>query len=156
MNNEILMILSAPLPMKRIMVNDELYLERYHIKNDQDGTQHWLHRFLRNDAEKHMHSHPWHAVSTVICGSYTEDVRRTDGSILERSYKAGSTNYIPEDKIHRIIAVSPNTWTHMIVSPERLDEWFFIDDSGVKKYMQTSPADWYLNCKTRLQQNSTD
>ena len=156
MNHDILMILSATLPMKRIMVNDELYLERYHVKNDQDGTQHWLHRFLRNDSERHMHSHPWHAVSKVIYGSYTEDVRRVDGSILERSYKVGDTNYIPEDKIHRIITVAPNTWTYMIVRPERLDQWFFIDEKGNKHCMQTSPADWYLSCKTRLAQNSTD
>jgi len=44
----------------------------------------------------------------------------------------------------------------MIVRPERLEEWFFIDESGNKQYMDTSPIDWYLNCKTRMQQNITD
>jgi hypothetical protein len=152
MNHEILMVLSAHLPMRRIMVRGEVYLERYHIKNDEDGTQHWLHRFLRNDAEEHMHSHPWHAVSTVLCGGYTEDVMRINKTVIDNVFKAGEINY----KIHRIVDVHPNTWTYMLVRPERLPTWFFIDDSGVKIEMQTSPPDWYKDRKTRLQQNSTD
>jgi quercetin dioxygenase-like cupin family protein len=150
------MILSGQLPMKRIMIRGELYLERYHIKNDEDGIQHWLHRFLRNDAEEHMHSHPWHAVSTVLCGQYTEDVMLTNKTVIDNFFQAGDINYIPKNKIHRIVDVQPNTWTYMRVRPERLPTWFFIDESGEKVEMNTSPVDWYKDCKTRLQQNSTD
>jgi len=41
-----LMACTADMPVKRIMVNDEPYLDRYYVCTEGDGTQHWLHHFL--------------------------------------------------------------------------------------------------------------
>lgn len=138
-----LMHLTFHLPCKTIAINDEDYLERYYL-GEQLGAQYWLHRFLRNDSERHLHSHPWTATSTIICGSYTE--QRTSGKVR---YKAGHTNLISPETIHRIVSVEPNTWTLMRVDQGRLPEWFFIDDSGNKTFVKTSPTDWHTSHKTR-------
>lgn len=138
-----LMDITFYLPCKTIEINDEEYLQRYFL-GESLGHQFWLHRFLRNDSERHLHSHPWSATSTIICGSYTE--QRAAGKVR---YMPGHKNQIDPDTIHRIISVEPNTWTLMSVSPGRLPDWFFIDDNGNKTHVKTSPSDWHTNHKTR-------
>lgn len=141
--HDLLMNITFYLPCKTIAINDEDYLQRYYV-GEQLGFQFWLHRFLRNDSERHLHSHPWSATSTIICGSYTE--QRAAGKVR---YMPGHKNQIGPDTLHRIISVEPNTWTFMVVSPARLPEWFFIDDNGNKTHMKTSPKDWHTEYKTR-------
>jgi hypothetical protein len=136
------------MPMKTIQVNGEDYLERYFV-GELNGTQEWLHRFLRADSERHLHSHPWHADSTVLCGYYMEQIRRDNGETFVCGKFAEDQNIITPDKIHRVLEVEPNTWTHMRVYPGRESHWYFIDDNGVKTQMDTSPEDWYLSCKPR-------
>jgi len=142
--HDLLMLLTANYPMKTIEILGEPYLERYHVKTDEDGTQHWLHRFLRNDSERHQHSHPWEARSKILCGSYLED--RSGAHTL---YQAGMTNLIMPETMHRIVEVEPNTWTYMRVLPGRAVSWAFIDDSGARTPMATSPEDWWKDCKVR-------
>lgn len=148
MNHSQLMNITAGLPMKTIIINDEPYLERYFDTELEDGTQVWIHRFLRNDSERHLHSHPWNAQSKVLLGSYTESL-----GAHSATYTAGDTNVIPKDKLHRIISVEPNTWTIMIVAPEREQQWYFIDEMGDREYMQASPVDWYKDCAPRAEVN---
>lgn len=69
--------------------------------------------------------------------------------LSEKIISAGEFNQITPTYLHRIIDVLPNTWTYMKVSPERIDDWFFIDDEGNKKFMKSSSADWYTNYPTR-------
>ena len=143
------MFLTENMPMKTIAINGNPYLERYFIQEDEQGRQHWLHRFLRNDSERHVHSHPWDAVSHVLFGSYTEQVKENDGLMFYYVYLAGESNSIPKNKLHRIVEVEQYTWTYMIVEPSREEEWFFIDDNDIKTPVKSSPTDWYKNCKTR-------
>jgi len=147
MTHEQLMLITRTMPMKTIQVNGEDYLERYFV-GELNGTQEWLHRFLRADSERHLHSHPWDADSTILCGWYTEEVA-LDFEQFETDWYEGEVNTITKDKIHRIVAVEPNTWTHMRVYPGREPHWYFIDDNGVKTQMETSPEDWHLSCKPR-------
>ena len=145
MNHEFLMDITVGMPMKTINVNGEPYLERYFVCETADGTQLWLHRFLRNDSERHLHAHPWKARSRMLCGWYHE----------EREYGVTFRNmtddeiYITPDRLHRISAVEPNTWTLMVVEPERLPQWYFVNDQGEREYMETSPRDWYNDCQPR-------
>lgn len=141
--HEQLLHITFHLPCKTIAINGEDYLQRYYL-GEQLGYQYWLHRFLRNDSERHLHSHPWSAISTIICGSYTEERSST-----KLKYMPGHKNNITPDTLHRIVAVEPNTWTLMRVSPERLPEWYFIDDQGNKTPMRTSELDWHTKYKTR-------
>jgi len=147
-SHDILMVLTTGLPCKTIEINNKPYLERYHIKTNANGTQHWLHRFLRSDSERHLHSHPWTACSTIMCGCYKEEYRYANWSYdphlkkLE-SFNKGDVNFITPDKLHRIIEVDANTWTYMIVQPEREPFWYFINDNGITHEMKTSEPNWW-------------
>lgn len=145
MNHELLMLLTEQMPMKTIMVRGEPYLERYYMKTEADGTQHWLHRFLRNDSEEHYHSHPWCAKSTILCGHYAED----DYHSTIKYYSQNDVNLISFDTLHRVSAAAPNTWTHMIVYPGRSFQWYFIDSGSEKTYCKPSPIDWWKDCNPR-------
>jgi hypothetical protein len=148
MDHNQLMLITRTMPMKKIQVNGEDYLERYFV-GELNGTQEWLHRFLRADSERHLHSHPWDADSTILCGMYVEQIQRPNGDKYEAYRNAGETNIITVGRLHRIIEVEANTWTHMRVYPGREPQWYFIDDNGVKTQVDTSPEDWYLSCKPR-------
>jgi len=149
MDHSQLMLITRTMPMKTIQVNGEDYLERYFIGIDEHGNQEWLHRFLRADSERHLHSHPWDAESTILCGMYVEQIQRPNGDKYEAYRYAGETNIITVGRLHRIIEVQPNTWTHMRVDAGREPFWYFVDDDGVKKEMKTSPEDWHLFCAPR-------
>jgi len=149
MTHEQLMLITRTMPMKTIQVNGEDYLERYFV-GELNGTQEWLHRFLRADSERHLHSHPWDADSTILCGWYTEEVLRVDGiNKREITWHVGDENIISTNKIHRIIDVEPNTWTHMKVYPWREPHWYFIDDNGVKSERPASELSWHTKYKPR-------
>jgi hypothetical protein len=148
--HESMMALTAQMPMKEIIINGEVYLQRYFAHQLADGTQVWYHRFLRNDSEPHLHSHPWSATSTILVGKYEEEFLDEDegmeGSLI---YEAGQKNTIMEETIHRIVRVRKNTWTMMIVSPSRKPTWHFIEADGTKTEMQTSPFEWSKDFKAR-------
>lgn len=148
MDHEQLMIFTRTMPMKTIQVNGEDYLERYYI-GERNGVQEWLHRFLRSDSERHLHSHPWDADSTILCGWYEEQVRLDSGYVFTATRYPGDIVTITTDRVHRIVDAEPNTWTHMRVYAGREPTWHFIDDEGNKQIMQTSPVDWWKDCKPR-------
>lgn len=149
MKHEQLMLITKFMPMKTIQVNDEDYLQRYYVGQNEHGDQDWLHRFLRSDSERHLHSHPWHADSTILCGWYVEQVRKENGTTVETEWHEGDVNTITPGRIHRIVDVQPNTWTHMRVYAGREPSWFFINDDDEKQEMKTSPVDWWKSCGVR-------
>ncbi len=153
MNHEQLMEITAAMPMKTIQINGQDYLQRYFAGYTADGGQHWFHRFLRSDSERHLHSHPWNGNSFVLCGVYKEQSRGIacthSGNDHFRTYRVGSCNKIYEQTLHRIIEVEPDTWTLMYVEAGRQPQWFFIDDEGNKKFMDSSPEDWNKNYAPR-------
>ena len=150
MNHGQMMALTADMPMKTIEINGEPYLERYFAHELADGTQVWYHRFLRNDPERHLHSHPWSAISTILCGKYSEQRKTNYGRNVDVfNYSRGDQNLIGQDTVHRIIEVEKDTWSQLVVDPKRLDRWYFIEENGSKKFMPTSPFEWHKDCKPR-------
>lgn len=148
MNHEALMALTKALPMKLISVNGKPYLERYYVCTHDDGAQEWLHHFLSPDSEEHMHSHPWAALSYVLCGGYTEE-RKTRAGISFFDYIEGDKNRIDPSTIHRIVSVKPDTWTMLTVYPERASNWFFFENDGSETEVQSSALDWHKTMKIR-------
>lgn len=144
-----MMALTADMPCKTIEINGEKYLERYFAHQLADGTQVWYHRFLRNDSERHLHSHPWRARSVILCGFCIEE-RLSEGGKKDRiHYLPGHLNHINQGTTHRIVEVEPDTWTQMIVSPGRHPKWYFIDDNGNETEMPTNPFEWHQDFKPR-------
>ena len=146
--HESMMALTAHMPMKTIEINGDPYLERYFAHMLADGTQIWYHRFLRNDAERHLHTHPWFARSTILVGGYVED-RDVDGRVVRVGYSARDTNAIGFCTLHRIVEVEPDTWTMMVVSPGRQPHWHFVEEDGSRTEMPTSPFEWSKDFKPR-------
>jgi hypothetical protein len=146
--HESMMALTADMPMKTIIVNGEVYLQRYFAHQLADGTQVWYHRFLRNDSERHLHTHPWHAVSTILVGRYQEEYH-ANGKICSRYMGTGAKNEIAPTTLHRIVLVDPNTWTMMIVGPERHNTWKFVNEAGDVQVQNAAPSDWHESYKAR-------
>ena len=105
-----MMALTADMPMKEFVINRDVYLQRYFAHTLADGTQVWYHRFLGNDSERDLHSHPWQSRSTILVGRYTEHLRLF-GKSRYTEYRVGDINFIRNETLHRIIDVEPNTWT---------------------------------------------
>ena len=136
-------------PMRLIEINGEPYLERYHVAS-LFGFKIWLHRFIRNDSERHLHNPPWHALSVILTGGYREIVALKgyrNWDIID--YKRGQVNLIKADKTHRILQVDPNTWTLMLVSPRVRKNWFFINDDGDKEVGNNGGNDWHKTAWNR-------
>lgn len=144
--NLVMLSYTAWMPCKEIVVNGELYLRRYFMCEHPDGAQEWIHQFVSRDGDRHLHSHPWHAVSTILVGHYTEEYM-DDGEIKTDTFYAGENNILDPGHIHRIAYISPYCWTHMLVGASRLPQWFFVDDKGNKEFVKTSDPDWWKDCK---------
>lgn len=86
-----------------------------------------VHHILRPDEDRHMHDHPWDAVSYILGGWYTEE-RETGWA----AYYAGHRNTLKAEDFHRIADVSfGGVWTLFITWPKR-NAWGFKVDGGTK------------------------
>lgn len=180
LTNEKLRAISATMPMKLIRINDEPYLERYYAGTFADGWDLWLHHFIRNDAERHLHSHPFVFCSVMLVGGYTEhlgdqDYRMTipvadralDATFEKHIHRmrceikechkehgaflddAGQFIRVGYSDWHRISAVNPDTWTAVLVHPDRRDSWEFRDDDGHIELRKPSPRQWWHDYNIR-------
>jgi hypothetical protein len=122
-------------PYKVIEVNGP-YLRRVYMRTVL-GYQIWLHHFLQADSERHLHTHPWSAISIMLCGWYIEE---TPSGLWHRW--PWTAMRITPGRLHRIFDVEPGTWTLLIVGRRREPTWHFVDD-GVYTAVETSPREWW-------------
>lgn len=162
--------------VEHIKIGESNYLQRYYagkFVNQIGETDLWFHRFLSGDGDEHLHWHPMNMRSSVLCGSYREEYL-CDGEKLERVIYPGdaSRNFlinlcakaslnhplrkIPDrtrrigmHDIHRIAEVQTGTWSMLLVDPERVPVWGFIDSSGKYEIREGSPRDWWKEFKPR-------
>ncbi len=182
--HEMMMEVTKNMPMKPTFIDEELYMERYYAGTFRDGSDLWYHHFLRNDAERHLHSHGFEFKTTMLCGAYTEECLNKDGKKdlrvtlppvfdearaflknivlasvdlpkldFRKEYMYYGNNHGRKISVfdwHRIAAVEPDTWTMIVVQPERLPYWFFKDDEGNIEQIPSSPKDWWKDYKPRV------
>jgi len=168
-----LLQLTSTMPMKQIDVLGQPYLQRYFAGRLFDGLADvWIHRFLSCDGDLHVHNHPWQGVSFVLNGGYRELYQDDHFEIVERERSACGMSVEQLEKVvnsqrndfdvdsgqfihpmhwHRIASVQPDTWTLIIVGPDRLPKWWFRNDSGELEEMTGSAADWWKACKPRAE-----
>lgn len=110
--------LSGLLPYRLISVRDQPYIERYYV-GMLFGITFYLHRFIRDDSEPHLHNHPWvKGFSFILWGSYTEE-RVTDldplqpQGALTKQCNCRWFNVVNGATFHRIISVKRGTWSLM-------------------------------------------
>lgn len=98
-----------------------------------------LHRIMRPDSDRHMHTHPWVARTIVLSGWYIEDrlvAHTPDGHEVrsEHTRLQGYTGPFPADTVHRITEVSPGgVWT-LFFTWEKLDSWYFLVEGKMIQY----------------------
>lgn len=110
-----LMRLTRFLPMREIRINEEAYLERYHVLK-LGRLEIRLHRFVSGDGERHLHDHPFAAACLILAGGYVEERTTSLGQVVQLAYRAGDWNFIRSNRgldgtVHRIARTDPNTWT---------------------------------------------
>jgi len=140
--------LSGSLPCRLIPLPSGPYLERYYL--GRCLGRHWyLHRFVRNDSERHLHDHPWQSAVAIVLTGYYREERAVQ---IRRRWLMGGDrivswwNRIPRTDVHRITQIRQETWTLFGHSPWKF-EWGFYDTEpgrwpikAVIQYRQFKPA----------------
>jgi len=101
------------------------------------GVRVHLHRFVRDDADRDPHNHPWAwGYSLILSGGYREErvtkllpyPDRVTGDCFEsrtRDFLPLDTNAVPGDCFHRAdLLAGRECWTLFVTGPV-LDEWGF-------------------------------
>lgn len=151
--------LTANRPCRLIEINGHPYLERYFI-GQVLGITVYLHRFVRDDDERHLHNHPWnHALSVVLCGRYTETQAdsTTHASICTcrenliwlSQHQVRWVNYIHRNDFHQITGVKPETWT-LFLHTRWKHRWGFLHRISrdiplyeFQTYTSDRPREWW-------------
>lgn len=116
---------------------DAPYLQRYYAGQFSDDVDLWIHRFLSEDGERHVHSHPFNFTTVMLHGGYEEVVLTKDGQSEWRKTTAGvgsDLDALLESYIHRLrCLIRTNTPSqHFLNSTAKcrkigLYEWHRID-----------------------------
>lgn len=79
-----------------------------------------LHRWVEGDPREYQHSHPWHFVTFVLRGGYTDvgDGRPDD------VVRAPAVRYRSPDWRHSVTKVLPGTWS-LVVTGRVIERWKF-------------------------------
>lgn len=106
------------------------YLERYTVLLL--GKLHVrLHKILSEDKTPYLHTHPFHYISIILRGGYTEKLTKR-----EIVHKPGSIILRKNTTAHRIQSVSPNTLTLFFTWKTPNYSWQF------KEYDPTYTDNW--------------
>jgi hypothetical protein len=135
---------SARLPCRIIGINDNPYLERYYV-GKLFGVTCYLHRFIRADADRDVHDHPWRlSVSVIVCGGYLEErvtcIEPGGWRIKQRQMHPGKINIINQRAFHRIASAKPETWT-LFFHTSRIKQWGFLQPAESNTLVYFQPFD---------------
>lgn len=128
-------------PYSHIMSADgtEVYMWRYWLANPygKGYGKRWswlpsirVHRIMRADQDRAMHSHPWNARTIILQGWYFEEMPRQNGK-GRRSHcrEVGYTGRLVPGTYHRISCVPwDGVWTLFFTWSAAPDGWGFLVD----------------------------
>lgn len=80
-----------------------------------------VHHFLRSDADRHMHDHPWWFLTLVVRGAYVDEAE-IDGELRRDVLRPGSLRFRPA--LHRHQVKTDGCWT-LIVTGRIRRQWGF-------------------------------
>jgi len=140
--DKLLALVSRVLPERQIVIDGELYLQRFYLwgKMPPELAALWncgtipkqrfgslpttyLHCFHKPDKDRDCHNHPWHAEGRILTGGYLEE--RWVGHPSERgAYKVtvvrspGDEQRLTPDTFHRVSdLLALRVWTYFSVGP---------------------------------------
>lgn len=118
--HKIMWKIAGRLPCYLIYVDGTPSLERYYI-GSAFGMSFYLDRFVSNNPYPYLHNLPWErSLSVVLTGNYEEEefVDFFSNTMGAKIKKIQLFSYSPGNRFHRIISVSPNTWTFFVHNRE--------------------------------------
>jgi len=150
--NDALLAYTAQMPCREIIKDGEVYLRRYFVRKNDDGSQVWLHQILKEDSDPRLHNHSWDAYAVVISGWYSEEMPGHN-NVPYRKIRSNSDTKrsINTNHFHRISAVSEFCWSELEVFSGRAEYWGFLNPDGTTEKIPSAGEDWYLTCGPRPQ-----
>jgi hypothetical protein len=124
---------AARLPVRVITgEGGDPYLYKFLVWQSGEGRDTWrvhLHRFVRSDADRELHNHPWRwAVSLILAGGYREEYRTVEAKpqVAWQTKRPGSINVVLPSTFHRVDLLEHDCWT-LFVSGPVVQSWGFWD-----------------------------
>lgn len=117
---------------KEIFWQGELYLTRLHIFQCPlfSIMLHWIHT---PDLQRHLHDHPVSMLCFILWGSYLEVYDPYQGKLKPQwvdSEWRSFFNWIPANKVHRIVEISKSPVITLCFAGRRKREWGFYTENG--------------------------
>lgn len=137
MINKLCEWISKHLPSFTIAKDGKKYLTRYYLFGaDRQFGNIFLHHFHSSDMDIGtdgfglLHSHRWSGLSFILASGYKEERRKPDGTIIVRTIKPFSFNYLSKKDFHRadLLDEENGAWTIFFTGPRKKNlDWFFWD-----------------------------
>lgn len=109
------------------------YMDRWWFMPELYGERARVHRTNRSDHARHFHDHPWHFVSVILEGGYSEQIEVQPGAnpLYEtRRYRAGDVLFRHAEHRHRLeIEPGIEAWSLVFTAPKSRD-WGFWTPEG--------------------------
>jgi hypothetical protein len=108
------------------------YMRRWWFMPELYGERARLHQTLRSDRDRERHDHPWHFVSVILEGGYTEELLVPGDTIPTRQrFRAGDVLFRHAEHRHRLeLEPGADCWTLVFTSPN-VREWGFWTEDEV-------------------------
>lgn len=123
---------ASKLPRRDIVGSQGLYLSRFCIFGwmpDRPwpyALSCYLHRFVRPDADRELHNHPWkYALSVILVGGYTEERYGPYLRIDKRVLRPFSINFIKADTFHRVATLHEHDCWSLFFTFKKSQTWGF-------------------------------
>lgn len=146
--------LASRLEERQIIIDGELYLQRYYVAGrmpealadlwDVDRPKErlgflptiYLHRFHRPDAERSLHNHPWFALGVILTGGYLETRMRGNPLVephgvfsIQRNMRPGMLQLITPYDFHRVSMLHDDeVWTLFCIGEKQQSWGYWLDE----------------------------
>lgn len=110
------------------------YMDRYWYLPEIFGERARLHRTRRSDHDRHLHDHPWHFVSVIVEGGYTEEIEvfrdRAGGVTERRRYRPGDVLFRRAGHRHRLELDDGQECWSLVFTSHNVRDWGFWTPEG--------------------------
>lgn len=114
------------------------YMDRWWYEPEIFGERARVHRTRRSDHDRHLHDHPWHFVSVILDGGYTEELEipGAGGVTDRRRYRPGDILFRHAGHRHRLeLEEGAECWS-LVFTSHNVRDWGFWTPEGFVPWQQ--------------------
>lgn len=117
------------------------YMDRWWFMPEIFGERARVHRVRRSDHERDLHDHPWHFVSVILEGGYSEEIEIIPGTGITdtRRYRPGDVLFRHAEHRHRLELHEGDCWSLVFTSPNVREWGFWKADGAFVPWRQYEP-----------------